>query len=70
MKFRDYSLTLRDSTMKTCKVFINGDCINEQILHGVSEEEAVEMVESNAFWNAIGSGEIGADAWVDSINKP
>jgi|688.fasta_scaffold675659_3 hypothetical protein len=69
MKFRDYSLTLRDSTMKTCEVFINGDCINEQILKGVSEEQAVEMVESNAFFNAIGSGDIGADAWIDSINQ-
>ena len=69
MKFRDYSLTLRDRTMKTCEVYINGDCINEQILAGVSEEQAIEMVESNAFWNAVDRGEIGADAWVDSINQ-
>lgn len=65
-KFRDYAVILKDSSGKTHKLCINGDCINEQILAGVSEEEAVEMVESNAFWNAIDSGDIGADAWVDS----
>lgn len=68
-KVKDYSIILRDSTMKTCELHINGDCINEQILKGVSEEEAVETVESNAFFNAIGSGDIGADAWIDSINR-
>lgn len=68
-KFKDYAIILRDSTMKTCRVFINGDCINEQILKGVSEEEAVEMVESNACWNAVGSGDIGADAWIDNIDN-
>jgi len=64
-KFKDYALILKDSTSKTYELCINGDCINEQILAGVSEEEAVEMVESNAFYNAIDSGDIGADAWVD-----
>ncbi len=64
-KFKDYALTVRDSTMKTYKLCINGDCINEQILKGVSEQEAIEMVESNAFFNAIDRGDIGVDAWID-----
>jgi uncharacterized protein YjiK len=51
--------------MKTYKLCINGDCINEQILKGVSEQEAIEMVESNAFFNAIDRGDIGVDAWID-----
>ncbi len=68
-KFKDYSITLRDSTGKTHTVGINGDCINEQIREGVSEGLAVESVESNAFRNAISKGKIGADAWIDSINR-
>ena len=69
MKFQDYTITLRDSTGKTYTVGINGDCINEQIREGVSEEQAVENVEGNAFHNAIYKGRIGADCWVDSINR-
>ena len=69
MKFEDYAIILRDSTGKTCRLPINGDCINEQILKGVSEAEAVEGVESNAFHNAIHRGDIGADAWLDAIEQ-
>lgn len=67
MKFKDYALTLRDSTGKTCKVYINGECINEQLRTGASETEAVEGVESNVFHNAIYRGEIGPDAWLEAI---
>jgi hypothetical protein len=50
-------------------LFINGECINEQIRTGASETEAVEGVEGNAFHNAIYKGDIGADAWAESINQ-
>jgi hypothetical protein len=69
MKFRDYTITLRDSTGKIYELFINGECINEQIRTGASETEAVEGVEGNAFHNAIYRGDIGADAWAESINR-
>jgi hypothetical protein len=68
MKFRDYSITLRDSTGKTHTVSINGECINEQIREGVSEDVAIGNVEDNKIANAISNGKIGADCWVESIN--
>ena len=68
-KFKDYSISLRDSTGKTYELFINGECINEQLRTGKSETEAVEGVETNAFNNAVSKGEIGADALIDSINR-
>jgi len=66
-KFKDYALILKDSTGKTHTVGINGDCINEQIQEGVSEDVAVGNVEDNKVANAIYNGEIGADCWVDAI---
>jgi hypothetical protein len=68
-KFKDYSITLRDSTGKTHTVGINGDCINEQIREGVSENVAVGDVEDNKVANAIYNGEIGADCWIESIER-
>ena len=68
-KFRDYELVLRDSTGKTHTVGINGDCINAQIRKGVSENVAVGDVEGNKVANAIYNGEIGADCWIESINR-
>ena len=69
MKFKDYALILRDSTGKTHTVGINGECINEQIRAGASEDEAVGNVEDNKVANAIYNGEIGADCWIESINS-
>ena len=69
MKFKDYALILKDSTGKTCAVSINGDCINEQIRAGASEDEAVGNVEDNKVANAIYNGEIGADCWVEAIEE-
>lgn len=68
-KFKDYTLTLRDSTGKTHTVSINGDCIEEQIRDGVSEDVAIGNVEDNKIANAIYNGDIGADAWVESIDR-
>lgn len=70
MKFhKDYALHMKDSTGKTCTLYINGACIDDQIRAGASESEAVEGVESNAFHNAIYRGDIGADAWLESIEQ-
>lgn len=60
----DYSLKLQDSTGRTFELCINGASIDELVKGGMSEYEAIEGVQSNAFQNAIDAGEIGADAWI------
>lgn len=60
----DYSLTLQDSTGRTAELFIVGACIDEQMTTGVTEWQAKENVEGNAFANAIAEGVINADAWL------
>lgn len=66
---KDYTVTLRDTTGKTCVVHIGGDAIVYQMEHGASESDAVEGIEQNAFANAIQRGEIGEDCWVESYNR-
>lgn len=66
---KDYTITLRDSTGKTHTLGINGECINEQIRDGVSEDVAVGDVEGNKIANAIYNKEIGADCWIESIDR-
>lgn len=60
----DYSIDMQDSQGKTTRLFICGTSIDEIIDSGISEFEAREKVESNAFANAIYRGDIGADAWI------
>ena len=70
MKFhKDYALNMRDNTGKTCTLYITGACIDDLMRAGWSESEAIEDVESNAFWNAIYDGEIGEDAWLEPIEQ-
>lgn len=64
MTTTDYSLKMQDSAGRTVELFINGACIDEQIASGLTESEAREGVEGNAFANAIYRGEIGEDAWI------
>ena len=60
----DYSLTMKDGTGRTCELNINADSIAELVRDGYSADEAQEIVEGNAFQNAIARGEIGTDAWL------
>ena len=66
---KDYAIHMKDSAKKTCTLYINGACIDQLMRTGMSESEAIENVESNAFWNAISDGEIGEDAWIESIEQ-
>jgi hypothetical protein len=55
----DYEITLQDSTGRKVTLFIDGatvDCVGGNY--------AKELVEDNAFANAIDKGLIGADAYL------
>jgi hypothetical protein len=58
---KDYSITMKDSTGRTCELFINGDCIDEALAQGYSFDTACERNETNKLENAIAEGQIGAD---------
>jgi hypothetical protein len=60
----DYAITVQDSTGRRVVLAINADCIRELVATGETLASATEGVESNAFWNAIDRGEIGADAHI------
>ena len=56
----DYQITVQDSTGRKIALFIDGatvDCMG-------GNEYAKELVEDNAFANAIARGEIGEDAYL------
>ena len=56
----DYEITLQDSTGRKVTLLIGGatvDCMG-------GNEYAKELVEDNAFANAIARGEIGEDAYL------
>jgi hypothetical protein len=56
----DYEITLQDSTGRKVTLLVDGatvDCMG-------GNEYAKELVEDNAFANAIARGEIGEDAYL------
>lgn len=66
---KDYTITMKDSTGRTCVLHINGDEVQDAIKGGYSEAQARCASEDNQFANAIYRGEIGTDAWLVSVNK-
>ena len=61
---RDYTIKIKDGAGRIAELFITGASIDEIIATGVPEYEAVEAVQSDAFYKAIARGEIGEDAWI------
>jgi predicted ABC-type ATPase len=66
---KDYSITMQDNSGRTCVVFINSDCIAEQINSGETESNARMSVEDNAVANAIHRGEISSGAWLVATSE-
>jgi hypothetical protein len=68
LTIKDYAITLRDSNGKECELFINADSIYDLLRHGDwTLDQAIESVEQRAGDNAIASGEIDADCWVEKV---
>ena len=62
----DYTVTLEDTTGRTCILYITGADIDEAVARGDSLMIARENAESNQGENAIYRGEIARDCWVIS----
>lgn len=67
----DYSILMQErSGLRTCRLHINGDEIDEKIANGYSREEAKETSESNQFEKAIADGRIASNAVaIDEIDR-
>ena len=65
MMTKDYTVTLQDNTGRTVVLHICGASVDEM----GGNDSAKEIVEGNAFQNAIDANKIGEDAWLVSYSE-